>query len=118
MIQNIFDNFGIGVDIVDVKQFKNKNYSNNVQFYKKIFTSNEIQYCLKFKEPSPHFAGKFAIKEAVIKSIEEKILPIEIETDYFNSKPVIKLKRLSYKFLVSISHEKNNAVGVVISLKI
>ena len=39
---------------------------------KKNFSDNEIKYCLKFNEPYKHFAGKFAIKEATMKSIEEK----------------------------------------------
>lgn len=117
MTSNIFENFGIGIDIVEVEQFRGKKFSANKEFYKKIFSEHEIDYCLKFKDPYPHFAGKFAIKEAVIKSIQEKIAPIEIETSHSMSKPTIILKHNSYKFITSTSNEKNIAVGVVLSFK-
>ena len=55
----------IGIDIINIEKFKKKEYVKNKKFYEKIFTSSEIKYCLKFKNNSEHFAGKFAIKEAV-----------------------------------------------------
>jgi holo-[acyl-carrier protein] synthase len=65
--------FGIGVDLVDVNKFKNKIYSENSSFYNKLFLPSEIKYCLKFKNPDQHFAGKFAVKESIKKSISTKI---------------------------------------------
>ena len=90
-------------------------------FYKKIFLPSEINYCLKYKNPYPHFAGKFAIKEAVQKSIQEPISALNIEISSRDSKPFVKikgLKRKKYRFQVSISHAKKIAVGVVIAEKI
>ena len=114
----MIENMGIGIDIVPVNQFRQKQYSKNIAFYQKIFSSNEIDYCLKFNDPYPHFAGKFAIKEAVLKSISEKIPLLDIETSHLSSKPLIELKQKPYKFLASISNEMDIAVGVVISFKI
>jgi len=62
--------FNIGIDIVNIERFKKKEYAKNKKFYQKIFTNSEIKYCLGFKNSSKHFAGKFAIKEAVKKSIK------------------------------------------------
>jgi holo-[acyl-carrier protein] synthase len=62
----------VGIDLVKISRFKELQYTENESFYKKNFSDNEIKYCLKFNEPYKHFAGKFAIKEAVIKSIEKK----------------------------------------------
>ena len=62
--------FNIGVDIINIERFKKKEYAKNKKFYQKIFTNSEIKYCLGFKNSSKHFAGKFAIKEAVKKSIK------------------------------------------------
>lgn len=112
MIENI------GIDIVYVDQFREKEYSENIPFYQNIFSLNEIQYCLKFDDPYPHFAGKFALKEAVLKSISESVELLDIETGHLSSKPSIELKQNTYKFLASISHEKDIAVGVVLSFKI
>ena len=94
-------------------------FSENISFYKKIFLQSEIDYCNKFKSPYEHFAGKFAIKEAVIKSIDEKILPLDIEIYYKNSKPQIKLKKFhsKYSFKISMSHEKDYAIAIAIALR-
>ena len=115
---HIMEISNIGIDIVNIQRFRKKDYDENVEFYKKIFTNSEIKYCLSFKNNSEHFAGKFAIKEAVKKSIKEKISFNEIVTGHNNSKPKITLKKkLDYRFVVSVSHEKDFAVAMVIALK-
>ena len=110
--------FGIGVDIVDIEQFKKIPYDSKPNFYRKIFSNSEIKYCLKFKNPYEHFAGKFAIKEAIKKAVSDKISLLDIETYHSKSKPMVRLKSKlarKYVFHVSLSHEKKLAVAVVIS---
>jgi len=107
----------IGIDIIDINRFRKKEYIKNKKFYEKIFTDSEIKYCLSFKNNEEHFAGKFAIKEAVKKSIREKISFKEIITSHNNSKPKIILKKeVNYRFLVSVTHEKDFAIAMVIAL--
>lgn len=107
------EKFGIGIDVVDVKRFSLKQFSKNEDFYRKIFSDNEIQYCLKFKNPYPHFAGKFALKEAVIKALNKKIGLLDIETYHENNKPDVKLTNYpNYPSISSISHENDVAVAV------
>ena len=120
-MKKTLENFGIGIDIVEIKRFRKKNYKKNKNFYKKIFFKSEIDYCLKFKDTYPHFAGKFAIKESVIKSIPDKITFLDIKTSNSKHGPVISLVGKSakkYSFLASISHEKEYAIAVVISFKL
>tara|TARA_Y100000590_G_scaffold43848_1_gene46694 strand:+ start:17344 stop:17697 length:354 start_codon:yes stop_codon:yes gene_type:complete len=116
----MIENFGIGIDLSNIERFKLKPFETNIGFYKKIFTEKEIMYCLKYKNTYERFAGKFALKEALVKSINKKIHLSKIETSHVKSKPIIKLlgKKDEYKFLASLSHEKNYAVAVVISEKI
>ena len=117
----MIENLGIGIDIIEVSRFRRKKYEENRNFYKKIFVKSEINYCLKFKNSAERFAGKFAIKEAAIKAIPEKIVPHDIEIVYVNRKPAIRLKnslRKKYDFVVSVSHEKEFAIGIVIAEKI
>ena len=110
--------FNIGIDIVNIERFKKKEYAKNKKFYQKIFSKSEIEYCLEFKNSSEHFAGKFAIKEAVRKSLKEKVPFNKILTIHKDSKPKIVLKmKLNYEFLVSVSHEANIALAIVIALK-
>ena len=116
----MIEGLGVGIDIIEVSRFKKKKYEENRNFYKKIFVTSEINYCLKFKNSAERFAGKFAIKEAVIKSIPEKIGLRDIEIMYVNRKPRIRLKKSldkKYDFIVSVSHEKEFAVGIVIAKK-
>ena len=112
----ILEKFGIGIDIVEVNRFGNKPYYENKVFYEKIFLKSELEYCLRFKDPEKHFAGKFAVKEALKKSISKDLSLLDIETLHSNKKPFVKIhKKINYNFLVSISHEKEFAIGVVIS---
>lgn len=110
-----------GIDIVNIQRFRELPYHTNQKFYKKIFTDLEIQYCLKFEDPYSHFAGKFVLKEALIKSINMKENFLNIETSHNNSKPYIRLKNYNQEnfiFEASISHEKDYAIGIILSEKI
>lgn len=111
---------GIGIDIVDINRFDKIPFNLKPNFYKKIFLSSEIKYCLKFKKTSEHFAGKFVLKEAVRKSISQQVSFLDIETYNTDSGPKIKIKnkKIKYNFLASLSHDGKYAVGVVLSEKI
>ena len=114
---DMLENIGIGIDISDVEKFRQIPYKSKPGFYKKIFTQSEIRYCLKFKNYYEHFAGKFAIKEAVKKSIPDRISMLDIETYHKTSKPHVKIKKLNgkYSFSVSVSHENNLSIAIVLS---
>ena len=114
------ENQQIGIDIVEIERFRRKKIFENQSFYEKIFTESEISYCKGFIDPYPHFAGKFALKEALIKSIDKKISLSEIETSHFDSKPIVKIleDNENYRFLASVSHENEFAIAVVICEKL
>jgi len=112
----MLEKIGIGIDVVEIKRFQDLPYFSNKKFYKKLFFSEEIEYCLKYKDQARHFAGKFALKEAAIKSIPEKVDFLDFLTYHSDSKPFIELKtKKNYQFLASISHEMHIAIGVVVS---
>jgi holo-[acyl-carrier protein] synthase len=115
----MLEKIGIGIDIIDIQRFQEKPYEKNLKFYKKIFTESEINYCLQKKNSAETFASKFAIKEAVIKSIKKQVDLLNILTDYLDSKPVVcLLDDSTFDFIISTSHEKSYAVAMVISEKI
>jgi len=113
----MIENLGVGIDISNISDFKKIPFSKKSGFYKKIFQQSEINYCLKFKDSSSHFAGKFALKEAVKKSINDDIYISNIETFHHKSKPMVKLldSKKKYSFRASISHENDYAIAIVIS---
>ena len=114
---NMIEKLGVGIDITDITDFKITPYQKKPRFYQRIFQSSEIDYCLKFQDSSSHFAGKFALKEAVKKSINDDIYISKIETFHIKSKPMIKLldSKKKYDFRASVSHENDYAIAIVIS---
>lgn len=116
----MIEKFGIGIDIVDITRFEKIPYSKKPGFYEKIFLPSEIQYCLKYKNSNERFAGKFAIKEAVKKSINVDISLLKIKTSHYHDKPQVEIldKKLNkFKFICSISHDGKFAIGIVLSEK-
>jgi len=113
----MYKDIEIGVDIIEVKRFRQKSFKKHGSFYKKNFTDLEINHCLKFSDPYPHFAGIFAAKEAIIKSkyelLEMKSIKIKWEE---NGKPVCKLND-GGKLKLSISHTKDIAIATSLYMK-
>ena len=97
----------IGIDIVEIKRFKNKKDS----FFNKIFSKKEIS---ETTESNIHqkLAGKWAAKEAAYKAgIPYMNKDIEIITE--GRRPVIYVHGVKDNAMVSISHEKEYATAVV-----
>ncbi|MBI2454395.1 MAG: holo-ACP synthase [Parcubacteria group bacterium] len=109
---------GIGVDVEEVNRFRKLPYKGNPSFYKKIFTADEIKYCLSKADPYPHFAVRFAAKEAVLKCLQStiyKVLDVEIRNNK-NGAPNVKVKGQKGKFLISFSHTKNQVAAIALWL--
>ena len=109
---------GVGTDIADVGRFRDLPYNKNKIFYAKIFSTDEIKYCLSKKDPYPHFAVRFSAKEAVIKAVGlnlAKVGDIGIINDK-NGQPHVKIKKRKFDVLISLSHTKDYAVAFAIWL--
>ena len=120
----VLEMINIGVDIEDIERFSKLDVKKNKNFFKKIYTEKEIEYCLLKANPYPHFAVRFAGKEAVIKVLSafgEKICPHEIEIlNNKNGVPYVNLKNEKlkiYKFCISLSHCKDKAIAFSLGLK-
>lgn len=116
-------NISIGTDIEEISRFEK--YEINEKFLNKIFTQNELEYCLAKPNPKQHLAARFSAKEAVIKALtgfgELNVFPKDIEI-YHNENNVPQVRILkddfeSFSFRLSLSHSNNNAVAFVIAAK-
>jgi len=105
----------VGIDLIQINKFKKIPYLQNESFYKKNFSKDEIEYCLKFDDPYKHFAGKFAIKEATMKAINKKIGLLQIKTYHDESKPKVSIINEEIDFKVSVSHDGDYAIAIVFS---
>lgn len=109
----------MGIDLEEIQRFKRMSFARHSDFYKKIFTGAEIKYCLSKEDPYPHFAARFAAKEAVLKCIKGaiyKIRDVEIKNDK-NGAPSVKVRGYREKFLISLSHTKEYACAIAILSK-
>lgn len=116
---------GLGNDIIEIDRIRQSIERHGQHFLDRLFTPQEQEYCYKFKDPAPHFAGRFAAKEAIVKALgtgfgsEISWHDIEILGDE-RSKPIVtfsdaaKSRFHNPHVLVSISHCTTHATAVAI----
>jgi holo-[acyl-carrier protein] synthase len=63
------DIFGIGTDIVECVRVRKMIERHGELFLRRVYTDREISYCQGRKRATEHFAGRWAAKEAVFKSL-------------------------------------------------
>src|SRR5438094_7896147 len=60
---------GIGVDLVNISRMRDVISRWDDRFLRRVFTEAEIAYCRARRDPVPHFAARFAAKEAGLKAL-------------------------------------------------
>jgi len=117
---------GTGIDLVENERMKETLAQWEGRFRERVFLVSEQSYCDSKAEPWRHYAGRFAVKEAVSKAfgtgVGEHIgwLDIEVARDGETGAPSVVLRekgqelaeRLGVKrVLVSLSHTRSYAVA-------
>ena len=110
--------YRVGTDIVEVSRIRQMMQKYKTKFLKRIFSDEEIKYCMDKHNPEIHFAGKFAAKEAIKKTtsglISTPYNKINILNDE-NGRPTVSSENLSSNFLdISISHTNKLAISFAI----
>ncbi|HKY99842.1 MAG TPA: holo-ACP synthase [Rhabdochlamydiaceae bacterium] len=106
---------GIGNDIIEIERIRKSIDTHGYRLIGRLFSVKEQDYCLKYKDPVPHFAGRFSAKEAVVKALgtgfgeHASWLDIEIENDSLgkplvNLSPALQKKTKDTQILISLSH--------------
>jgi len=117
---------GLGTDIVEVKRIARALERHKQIFLDKIYTQKEQSYCTRFSDATPHFAGRFAAKEACAKALgtgigqEVSWLDLEIINNEKGQPEVIlsPYARTIFPgivFFLSISHSENYASATAIA---
>lgn len=115
---------GLGIDLIEIQRIEQSISDYGHQFIERIFTESEIKYCQSKAFPIPHFAARFAAKEAFSKAIGTGIgkqlgwHDITIKNEFsgrpiFEFSPSIAEQLLDHEILLSISHTHQFAVAVV-----
>lgn len=119
---------GLGNDIIEIERIRESLEKHQQRFLDRLFTPKEQLYCQKYEDPIPHYAGRFAAKEAIAKAfgtgIGEHISwqDIEILSESEGAPKVHFSDRLNALFdhpqiLVSISHCKLYVTAVALWMK-
>ncbi len=116
-VQMMSDNpiLGIGNDIIEIERIRKSMDTHGLRMLAKLFTTQEQDYCLKYQDPVPHFAGRFSAKEAVVKALgtgfgehaswlDIIIINNSAGKPVVNFSPALQKKLDGTTVLVSISH--------------
>ncbi len=119
---------GIGVDIVDVRRVEDLLARYRDRFLSRVFTEAEAEYAARGAREAERLAGRFAVKEAVLKAFgtgkSQGILWRDVETVRGAwGRPEVKLSGRACDHMrrvggtrvhVSLAHDGGKAVAFVI----
>ncbi len=106
----------LGVDLVEIARVKSL-AKRNPKFLTRVFSAHEIAYCKAKKNPWPHFAVRFAAKEAVYKALGKAQVPLTaISVNRgADGRPSVKIKGKAVPGLkLSLSHGRDHAVAFAV----
>jgi len=112
---------GLGIDLVRVPRIRHLVDKWDRAFLDRVFTGHELDYCLPKRRRYEHLAGRFAVKESVIKAIGKKIpwKSIEVSSEP-NGRPYVTVNS-DYRrdisgenISISITHLENYALAIAI----
>jgi len=122
---------GIGIDVVESGRLRRALATWGPRFKQRVFKETECAYCEGKAAPWRHYAGRFAVKEAVSKAFGVGIggrigwLDIEVLRDEKTGAPSVALsgngrlladERGVSHILVSLSHSRTTAVAQALLL--
>src|SRR5919106_1457203 len=120
---------GIGLDATDLHRVAELLQRYGERFLRRVFTEGEIAYCMRRRDPVPHLAGRFAVKEAAMKALgtgrSRGVLWKDIEVVRAGGPPQLRLhggaarraeELLVRRSLVTITHSETIALAQVMLL--
>ena len=109
----------VGIDIVNIGRIERLYKRFGDRFLKKVFSDEEVKYCLARQNVGECLAGRFAAKEAFYKALDNNLQKkisfkqIEVLADS-TGKPYYRLPAElgALNVALSITHEKEYAIAV------
>jgi holo-[acyl-carrier protein] synthase len=120
---------GLGFDATDIPRIREMVDRYGDRFLRRVFTDGEIAYCTRRRDPVPHLAGRFAVKEAAMKALgtghSRGVLWKDIEVVRRGGPPELRLSGAALRqfeamgarrSLVTITHADTIAMAQVLLL--
>jgi holo-[acyl-carrier protein] synthase len=119
---------GLGADVVEIRRIRQALKHQGERFIRRIFTAAEQEFCEARRDPAPHYAVRFAAKEALFKALGtgwakglswQDVEVVRREQDA----PILVLSHAAEKqsrelgtrsIHLSLSHSDDSALAVVI----
>ena len=119
---------GLGADVVEIRRIRQALKHQGERFIRRIFTEAEQEFCEARRDPAPHYAVRFAAKEALFKALGtgwakglswQDVEVVRKEQDA----PILVLSHAAEKqsqelgtrsIHLSLSHSDDSALAVVI----
>jgi holo-[acyl-carrier protein] synthase len=60
---------GLGLDVTEIDRISAVLARHGDRFLARVFTSGEVAYCQRHRDPAPSLAARFATKEAAMKAL-------------------------------------------------
>jgi holo-[acyl-carrier protein] synthase len=119
---------GTGVDLVEIDRLRRILEKLKDRFVHRVFTTQEQQYCNAHRDSAPHYAARFAAKEAVFKALGTgwakgvTWLDVEVRRERQDAPAILlsgEAQRLSEsmgvrKVHLSLSHSDQWAIAMVV----
>lgn len=117
---------GIGIDLVPIARMREVMARWQERFLARVFTSAEIAYCRSRRDPAPHFAARFAAKEAGLKALGTGLRlgvswrELEVARErggppvlvlHGRSREIARQRRGADRMLLALSHDGEYAIA-------
>ena len=122
------DIVGLGVDICEIARME-RALARHARMRERVFTPEEVAYCDSKARPAESYAGRFAAREAVIKSLGgyrgKNWKDISV-TRHPSGAPIIALAGNAARraemlgitqVLITFAHEKTSAVAFAVAVR-
>jgi holo-[acyl-carrier protein] synthase len=115
-----------GIDLVEVARVRAAIERHGDAFLRRVFAAEEIAYCAGHRAPWPHWAARFAAKEALYKAIPDGTLPalvwreIAVGHDAAGAPQFVlhgdtRRHLEGWKLALSLSHTRDLAIAQVLA---
>lgn len=110
---------GIGIDVLDVDRFEAA-IEKRPGLVTRLFADSEVEACSKSSRPARHLAARFCAKEAAIKALSLKGVPVRdiVVEGGFGTQPRLRLDSVHGELgeaHLSLTHDRSMAAAVVVA---
>jgi holo-[acyl-carrier protein] synthase len=119
--------FRCGIDLIEVERVRQSIVRHGERFLHRVFAPEEIDYCRALIHSGPHWAARFAAKEALFKAVSPGTLEALVWREIvvarhasgapslvFSGRTREKLQ--GWRFALALSHTHELAIAQVVAL--